>query len=87
MKYLRAFVSDKDLVVFSQHAFAVYALLTQAINAEEVPAQGFSHDLEAMAAAIKSNTKLVFIANPNNPTGLGLKKLNLIASCKKYRAM
>ena len=57
--------------MYSQHAFAVYALVTQAINAEaiEVPAQGFSHDLDAMAAAIKDNTKLVFIANPNNPTG------------------
>lgn len=69
--FARAFVSDKDSVVYSQHAFAVYALVTQAINAEaiEVPAQGFSHDLDAMAAAIKDNTKLVFIANPNNPTG------------------
>ena len=69
--FARAFVSEKDSVVYSQHAFAVYALVTQAINAEaiEVPAQGFSHDLDAMAAAIKDNTKLVFIANPNNPTG------------------
>jgi histidinol-phosphate aminotransferase len=67
----RTFVSDQDSVVYSQHAFAVYALVTQALNAEaiEVPAQGFAHDLAAMAAAIKDNTKLVFIANPNNPTG------------------
>ena len=69
--FARTFVSDKDSVVYSQHAFAVYALLTQAINAEaiEVPAKGFSHDLAAMAAAVKANTKLIFIANPNNPTG------------------
>lgn len=69
--FARAFVSAQDSVVYSQHAFAVYALVTQAINAEaiEVPAQGFSHDLDAMAAAIQDNTKLVFIANPNNPTG------------------
>ena len=74
--FARAFVSDKDSVVYSQHAFAVYALVTQAINAEaiEVPAQGFSHDLDAMAAAIKDNTKLVFIANPNNPSGTYLSK-------------
>lgn len=67
----RTFVSDKDSVVYSEHAFAVYALLTQAINAQpiEVPAQGFSHDLAAMAAAVQDNTKLIFIANPNNPTG------------------
>ena len=69
--FARAFVSDKDSVVYSQHAFAVYSLVTQAINAEaiEVPAQGFAHDLPAMAAAVKDNTKLIFIANPNNPTG------------------
>ena len=69
--FARAFVSEKDSVVYSQHAFAVYGLVTQAINAEaiEVPAKGFAHDLDAMAAAIQANTKLIFIANPNNPTG------------------
>ena len=69
--FARAFVSEKDSVVYSQHAFAVYGLVTQAINAEaiEVPAKGFAHDLEAMAKAVKDNTKLIFIANPNNPTG------------------
>ena len=69
--FARAFVSSNDSVIYSQHAFAVYALVTQAINAEaiEVPAKGFSHDLNAMAAAVKDNTKLIFIANPNNPTG------------------
>ena len=69
--FARAFVSDKDSVVYSQHAFAVYGLVTQAINAEaiEVPAKGFAHDLDAMAKAVKDNTKLIFIANPNNPTG------------------
>lgn len=69
--FARAFVSEQDSVIYSQHAFAVYALVTQAINAQaiEVPAQGFSHDLDAMAAAVQDNTKLIFIANPNNPTG------------------
>lgn len=69
--FARAFVSEKDSVVYSQHAFAVYALVTQAINAQaiEVPAKGFAHDLDAMAAAVQDNTKLIFIANPNNPTG------------------
>lgn len=69
--FARAFVSDKDSVVYSQHAFAVYALVAQAINAQaiEVPAKGFAHDLDAMAAAVQDNTKLIFIANPNNPTG------------------
>jgi len=69
--FARAFVSERDSVVFSQHAFAVYGLVTQAIGAKaiEVPAKDFSHDLIAMAEAIEKNTKLVFIANPNNPTG------------------
>jgi histidinol-phosphate aminotransferase len=57
--------------VFSQYSFAVYALATQARGAKAivVPARDFGHDLEAMAAAIGSDTRLVFIANPNNPTG------------------
>ncbi|OTG86360.1 histidinol-phosphate transaminase [Acinetobacter sp. ANC 4558] len=69
--FARAFVSERDSVVYSQHAFAVYGLVTQAIGAKaiEVPAKDFSHDLIAMAEAIEKNTKLVFIANPNNPTG------------------
>ncbi len=67
----RAFVSPAHEVVFSQHAFAVYALVTQAIGAQAViiPARAWGHDLEAMGAAIGQRTRLVFIANPNNPTG------------------
>lgn len=57
--------------VFSQYAFAVYPLVTQALGARAVvvPARDFGHDLEAMAAAIAPDTRIVFIANPNNPTG------------------
>lgn len=67
----RTFISDKDSVVYSQYAFAVYALVTQALNAQaiEVPAKNFGHDLQAMANAVQENTKVIFIANPNNPTG------------------
>lgn len=67
----RTFITDKDSVVYSQYAFAVYALVTQALNAQaiEVPAKNFGHDLEAMANAVQDNTKVIFIANPNNPTG------------------
>jgi histidinol-phosphate aminotransferase len=74
--------------VYSQHAFAVYALVTQAINAEaiEVPAKGFAHDLDAMAAAIKDNTKLVFIANPNNPTGTWFEEAEFEAFMQKVPA-
>jgi histidinol-phosphate aminotransferase len=57
--------------VYSQHSFAVYALASQARGARSivVPAREFGHDLDAMAAAIAPDTRIVFVANPNNPTG------------------
>lgn len=57
--------------VFSQHAFAVYPIATMAVGAEcrEIPANNYGHDLPAILAAIDANTRVVFIANPNNPTG------------------
>ena len=86
--FARAFVSSSDSVVYSQHAFAVYGLVTQAINAEaiEVLAKGFSHDLDAMAKAIKANTKLIFIANPNNPTGTWFEEAEFDALMQKVPA-
>lgn len=67
----RAFVLPENEVVYSQHAFAVYPLVTQAIGARAVvtPVRDWGHDLEVMAAAITARTRLVFVANPNNPTG------------------
>ncbi len=67
----RAFVPPGAEVVFSQHAFAVYPLVTQAVGGRPVvvPAAGYGHDLRAMQAALTPRTRLVFIANPNNPTG------------------
>ena len=86
--FARAFVSSSDPVVYSQHTFAVYGLVTQAINAEaiEVPAKGFSHDLDAMAKAVKANTKLIFIANPNNPTGTWFEEAEFDAFMQKVPA-
>ena len=57
--------------IYSQHAFAVYPLATQARGAHGivVPARAYGHDLETMRAAIDDDTRIVFIANPNNPTG------------------
>jgi histidinol-phosphate aminotransferase len=68
------FISKGDEVVFSQHAFAIYGLVTkvQGGDCNVVPAKNYAHDLEAMAAAITDKTRLVFITNPNNPTGTWL---------------
>jgi len=57
--------------VYAQHSFAVYALATQARGGRAivVPAKNLGHDLDAMAAAVAPDTALVYVANPNNPTG------------------
>ena len=75
----RAFVTAQDEVLFSQHAFAVYPIVTQAVGARavEVPARDWAHDLGAMAAAVTARTRLIFIANPNNPTGTWLRRTAL----------
>jgi histidinol-phosphate aminotransferase len=67
----RVFLAPGLGAVYSQHAFAVYPLVAQAIGAVgvEAPASNFGHDLEAMRRAIRPDTRVVFIANPNNPTG------------------
>ena len=66
-----AFLAPGCSAVYSQHAFAVYPLATQARGATSivVPAKNYGHDLEGMLAAIQPDTHVVFIANPNNPTG------------------
>ena len=68
---VKCFVGEGDEVVVSQHAFAIYGLVTQMAGGKtiQVPAKNWGHDLEAMAAAITDKTKIVFVTNPNNPTG------------------
>ncbi len=75
----RVFVQDDDEVVVSQHAFSIYGLLAQALNAHviEVPAKNYGHDLDAMSAAITEKTRIVFVTNPNNPTGTWVDKQSL----------
>ena len=72
----RAFLGAGDEAIFSQHAFAVYPLVTQAVGAVGVvvPAKNYAHDLEGFLRAITAKTKLIFIANPNNPTGTLINK-------------
>ena len=57
--------------VFAQHSFAVYPLATQAVGATciEVPARDYGHDLAAMRDEVRDDTRVVWLANPNNPTG------------------
>ncbi|PPC87020.1 MAG: histidinol-phosphate transaminase [Methylotenera sp.] len=72
----RAFLHSGCEAIYSQHAFAVYPLVTQAVGATGVvvPAKDFAHDLDAFVKAITPKTRLIFIANPNNPTGTLLAK-------------
>ncbi len=66
-----ALIAPGTDVVVSQYCFAVYPIVTKLLggNLIVVPAQNFGHDLPAMLAAITPRTRVVFVANPNNPTG------------------
>lgn len=66
-----ALLSSDAEVVVSQYCFAVYPIVTALFNAKlvTVPARNYGHDLDAMLAAINPRTRVVFVANPNNPTG------------------
>ena len=77
----RVFLRDGRSSVFSEHAFAIYPIVTQAVGARGIvtPAKNYGHDLTAMLAAIGDDTRLVFIANPNNPTGTCLRTAELQA--------
>jgi len=71
----RAFVAPENEVIFSAHAFAIYPIVTRAVGAKAVAtkAKQWGHDLAAMQQAITPRTRLIFIANPNNPTGTWLR--------------
>ena len=75
----RAFVTSEHSVIFSEQAFAIYPIVTQILGAEAIvtPAEEWGHDLIAMSAAIRDDTRLIFIANPNNPTGTWVDKTSL----------
>ncbi|MFO8154132.1 histidinol-phosphate transaminase [Thioalkalivibrio sp.] len=76
----RTWLAPGRNAVYSRHAFAVYPLVVQAVAAEGRAAaarpadsgQPYGHDLDAMAAEVDADTRVVFVANPNNPTGTWL---------------
>jgi len=78
---LGALVQPGDEVLYSDHSFAIYPLITQAIGGVGVsaPAKDWGYDLDAILEHISDKTKVIFIANPNNPTGTWLDKNNLLA--------
>ncbi|MEH6345939.1 MAG: histidinol-phosphate transaminase [Bermanella sp.] len=82
---VKCFVSDGDEVMVSQHAFAIYGLVTQMAGGKcvQIPAKNWGHDLEAMARAVTPSTKIIFVTNPNNPTGTWNSKGQLESFLKK----
>jgi histidinol-phosphate aminotransferase len=67
----KTFLNETDEIVVSAHAFIRYKMTGELMNCvvKEVPMINYTHDLDAMLRAVNENTKVVFIANPNNPTG------------------
>ena len=83
----RVFLAPGRNAVFSEHAFAMYPIFTQATGAEsrvaaplppDHPVMPYGHDLTAMGSLVDANTRVLFIANPNNPTGTWLTQDDLV---------
>lgn len=88
----RAFLTSDHSAVFSEYSFAVYPIVTQAIGATSIVARAYAkdhahmpygHDLDALYQSINETTRIVFIANPNNPTGTWLDINHLSDFLKK----
>lgn len=77
----RVFLGPGRESLFSEHAFAVYPIATQAVGATAriAPAREYGHDLAAMAERVNDQTRVAWIANPNNPTGTWLAREALLA--------
>ena len=83
--FAHTFAGEGDEVIYSQYAFIVYPLVSKAINAvaKEIPAKNWGHDLTGFLTELSHKTKLIFIANPNNPTGNFLTEQELDAFLAK----
>ncbi len=77
----RVFLHPDDEVIYSEYSFIAYAMAVKACNAQAriVPARDYAHDLAAMAAAVTPRTRIIFLANPNNPTGTAFTGPELVA--------
>ena len=75
----RTFMQDGDEAVMAVPSFVVYSMAVQSVGGKsiQVPLNNYTHDLEAMSDAVTSRTKMIFIANPNNPTGTINRKVEL----------
>lgn len=73
---VRGFMLPGDEAIFAHPSFAIYRLVVQSAGGVgvAVPLKDLTHDLPAMAAAVTPQTKLLFICNPNNPTGTAVSK-------------
>ncbi|MDR1848958.1 MAG: histidinol-phosphate transaminase, partial [Zoogloeaceae bacterium] len=81
----RVYLDSGRSAIYSQYAFAVYPIATLSVGGEgiSVPARAYGHDLEAMQAAIRPDTSVLWLANPNNPTGTFLPAESLRAFLAK----
>ncbi|MBI3581312.1 MAG: histidinol-phosphate transaminase [Nitrospinae bacterium] len=86
---MRCLVRTGDNIVVSRHAFLVYKLVAQGMGARtlEAPAKNLGHDLDAMARLINDRTKIIFVANPNNPTGTYCDRLSLVKFLKASKGV
>ena len=78
---LRAFAKPNEEIIVSQYSFAAYAIAARAmgVSVVEVAAKNWGSDLDAIASRVSSKTKIIFIANPNNPTGTWCNKDDLLS--------
>ncbi len=73
---VRTFLNPGDEIIMADQAFIVYRIVTQSVNCKGiiVPLKDFTHDLDKMSNAVTGKTRMIFISNPNNPTGTAVGK-------------